>query len=75
MPKIRALLWVVVVGFAGGVDGGVVTGADVTILDDALADGWGLVGAQGAQPLGLLLLCRLQNKWVSLLKTGGYLCP
>ena len=23
----------------------------------------------------LILLCRLQNKWVSLLKTGGYLCP
>ena len=23
---------------------------------------------------GLILLCRLQNKWVSLLKTGGCLC-
>ena len=53
MLKIGALLWALMFGFAISADGDDVTGSSFTILDESLAEGWRMVGNQGAQALGL----------------------
>jgi len=52
MLKIGALLWALMFGFAISADGDDVTGSSFTILDESLAEGWRMVGNQGAQVLG-----------------------
>ena len=53
MLKISALLWVVMLGCAINAVGDEVTRASFTVLDESLAEGWRMVGDQGAHALGL----------------------